>query len=61
MTLDITREVGPIDDRNARVRATIRGGPTGPMRLSDPLTRLMVQRSVGGDYERLAALLGPPG
>lgn len=57
MPLDITREVEPIDERSARVTATIRGGPTGPLRLLDPLTELAVRRSVRGDYDRLADLL----
>lgn len=59
MPLDITREVEPLDDDHARVTATIRGGPTGALALLDPLTRRMVQRNVRGDYDRLAALLGP--
>lgn len=59
MPMDITREVEPLAEDRSRVRATIRGGPTGPLRLLDPITRRMVQRSVRGDYERLAALLGP--
>lgn len=58
MVMDITREVEPLDDDRSRVRATIRGGPTGVARLLDPLTRRMVQRSVRGDYARLAELLG---
>lgn len=61
MPLDITREVQPIDQRSARVRATIRGGPTGPLRLLDPLTKLAVRRSVRGDYDRLAGLLSRNG
>lgn len=58
MPMDITREVDPLDEDGARVRAIIRGGPTGLLRLLDPLTRRMVQRSVRGDYARLAELLG---
>lgn len=61
MPMDITREVEPIDDGRARVRATIRGGPTGVLRLFDPLTRAIVQRSVRGDYERLSDLLDDGG
>jgi uncharacterized membrane protein len=57
MPMDITREVEPTGDGRSRVTATIRGGPTGPLRLLDPLTRRMVQRSVRGDYERLGRLL----
>lgn len=59
MPTDITREVEPLGPHRARVRATIRGGPGGPLRVFDPLTRRMVARSVRGDYERLAAILGP--
>lgn len=40
--------------------ARIRGGPTGALRLLDPLTERMVRRSVRGDDERLAVLLGSP-
>jgi uncharacterized protein YndB with AHSA1/START domain len=61
MPLDITREVEPLDAGRARVTATIRGGPAGLLRLLDPLTRRMVQRTVRSDYARLAALLGPAG
>lgn len=57
MPLDITREVEPMGEGAARVTATIRGGPGGPLALLDPLTKRLVERSVKGDYERLAALL----
>ena len=57
MPLDITREVEGIGDGGARITATIRGGPTGPLRWFDPLTRRLVRRSVRGDYARLEQLL----
>lgn len=60
MPMDITREVEPIGDDRSRVVATIRGGPTGLLRLLDPLTERMVRRNVRGDYERLADLLADP-
>lgn len=60
MPMDITREVEPMGDDRSRVTATIRGGPTGLLRLLDPLTERMVRRSVRGDYERLADLLAGP-
>ena len=59
MPMDITRDVEPLGDGAARVTATIRGGPAGVLSVLDPLTRRMVQRSVRGDYDRLARLLGP--
>lgn len=58
MPMDITREVEPLGPDRARVRAVIRGGPGGVLRVLDPLTRRMVERNVRGDYARLAALLG---
>lgn len=60
MPMDITREVEPVGADRSRVVATIRGGPTGPLRLLDPLTERMVRRSVRGDYKRLADLLADP-
>jgi uncharacterized protein YndB with AHSA1/START domain len=57
MPIDVVREVEPLAAGRARVRATVRGGPTGTLRLLDPLTKVLVQRSVRRDYERLAALL----
>jgi hypothetical protein len=61
MPMDITREVEPLGEDRSRVTATVRGGPTGLLRLADPLTRRMVRRSVRGDYERLTRLLGTSG
>lgn len=55
--LDVTREVEPVTG-GSRVTATIRGGPTGPAALLDPLTRRLVERSVRADYRRLESLLG---
>ena len=60
MPMDITREVEPAGHHRSRVVATIRGGPTGLLRLLDPLTEKMVRRSVRDDYERLTDLLTDP-
>ncbi len=62
MPMDITRQVQPLGEDRSRVTAVIRGGPTGLLRLADPLTRRMVQHSVRGDYQRLTDLLAshPP-
>jgi len=57
MPLDITRRVDSTGPTTSRVRAIVRGGPTGVMRLLNPLMAKIVQRSVTGDYERLRALL----
>lgn len=57
MHFDITREVTPVDDERSVIRATIRGGPRGPMRVLDPVTAPLVRRSVAADYRRLEALL----
>ncbi len=55
--LDITRRVSPRPNGGTILTATIRGGPEGVMRLLDPLTRRMVARSIGQDYQRLKQLL----
>jgi hypothetical protein len=61
MPMDITRRVEPLSGGRARVHATIRGGPTGALALLDPLTKVIVQRSVRGDYARLSRLLAGGG
>ncbi len=55
--LDVTRDVEPVDPVGSRVLATVRGGPVGVAAVFDPLTRLLVARSVARDYARLGALL----
>ncbi len=56
--ITVTRTVEPIDEWSCRVSAEISGGPGGIMKAVTPLTRRLAQRSVDGDYDRLAALLG---
>ncbi len=55
--LDITREVHSINDGSSRVVATVAGEPGGLMKLLRPITKLMVTRSVRGDYARLKSQL----
>ena len=54
--LDITRSVES-EGEGARVRASIRGEPSGLMGLLAPLTKPMAQRSIRQDYQRLKSLL----
>lgn len=42
---------------NLSIHATIRGEPTGAMRLLQPLVRPLVRRNVERDYRRLKELL----
>lgn len=60
LPLDITREVSHRPNGGTRLRATIRGEPTGPMKWFNPLTERMVRRNITKDYERLKALLDGP-
>ena len=57
MHLDITRQVAPNADTGTTVAATVRGSPTGFLRLFDPLMKLMVGRSVRADYRRLQEII----
>ena len=57
LPLDITREVSPGPDGGTTLHATIRGGPTGLMRIFDPLMRRMVDKNVRKDHQRLKQLL----
>jgi hypothetical protein len=59
LPLDITRLVAPAGDGATTVTAIVRGHPGGVMRLFNPLMRLLVQRSVRADYDRLKELLDP--
>ncbi len=56
--ITVTRTVEPIDESSCRVSAEISGGPGGIMKALAPLTRLLAQRSVDNDYDRLVAHLG---
>jgi len=53
LPLDITRKVSPGPDGGTTLNATIRGEPTGLMRLFNPLAQRMVERNINKDYERL--------
>lgn len=57
LPLDIIREVSPSPDGGTTLVATIRGEPSGLMKLFNPLTRRMVERNTRQDYQRLQALL----
>ena len=59
--IKVTRTVEHLADERCRAVAVVEGGPGGIMRLFSPLTRLMVQRSVRGDYRRLKQLLESDG
>lgn len=56
--IQVTRTVEPLADGRSRVTASVGGGPEGLVgRLTAPLMRRMVKRSVDGDYARLKAIL----
>ncbi|HEX2028232.1 MAG TPA: SRPBCC family protein [Nitriliruptorales bacterium] len=55
--IEVTRSVEPLGDRRTRVRAVVRGDPSGVFRIATPVLRRMVQRSVRGDYRRLQQLM----
>jgi len=57
LPLDITREVAPTPSGGTNLKATIRGEPTGLMKLLNPMTKRMVARNVNRDYVRLKELL----
>ena len=68
IALDVTRAVEAVAPEEtgaglarSRVRAVVRGGPTGPAAVLDPVTRVLVGRSVRADYRRLEALLAHVG
>lgn len=58
--ITFTRRVEPID-AGTRVSAVITGDASGFFRLAEPLLRIMVQRSVDGDYRALAARFASTG
>lgn len=55
--IQVTREVDPLDPSTSRVRAHIRGGPRGLMRLLEPLMARAAKKSIETDYDRLVELL----
>ena len=52
-----TRVVAPRGERGATVTAVVEGDASGFFRLAAPVLRLLVERSVRGDYGRLKDLL----
>jgi len=57
MPLDITRRVEADGRGGSVVTAVVRGDASGVIRLADPLTRVIVGRSVRADYQRLKVSL----
>ncbi len=57
LPLDIAREVFPGPDGGTTLNATIRGAPTGLMKLFNPFAKRMVVRNINQDYARLKELL----
>jgi uncharacterized protein YndB with AHSA1/START domain len=55
--ITVTRLVDPDGEGGSRVNAVVEGDASGVYRLAEPILRLMVQRSVRGDYERLKSVL----
>lgn len=55
--ITVTRSVEPLGPDRSRVNAHIVGEPGRFFRLFGPLLRLLAERSVRGDYERLGRLL----
>jgi hypothetical protein len=55
--ITVTRSVVPLGPDRTRVRAHIVGEPGRFFRLFGPLLRLLAERSVRADYERLRRLL----
>lgn len=55
--ITVLRSVEPLDEHRSQVRAEIDGEPSGFLRLFGPLLRLLAQRSVDADYDRLKRLL----
>jgi hypothetical protein len=54
--ITVTRSVEPLGPDRSRVSAHIVGEPGRFFRLFGPLLRLLAERSVRGDYERLRRL-----
>lgn len=53
----VTRTVVPVDSNRSRVTADISGEPGRFFRLLGPVLRMMAERSIRGDYQRLRRLL----
>ena len=57
MPIDVTRTVEAEGADSCRVSAVVRGDAAGLFRITEPLMRVMVDRSVRQDYVRLKAAL----
>jgi hypothetical protein len=55
--IQVTREVEATSPGSTRVKAHIRGGPGGLMRLLEPLMARSAKKSIEADYDRLVDLL----
>lgn len=55
--IQVTREVETTSPGSSQVKAHIRGGPEGVMRLLDPLMARSAKKSIEADYDRLVELL----
>ena len=55
--ITFTRMVEPIES-GTKVTAIITGDASGFFRIAEPILRMMVQRSVDGDYRNLRKVLG---
>lgn len=55
--ITVTRLVEPDEEGGSRVSAVVEGDASGVYRLAEPIMKLMVQRSVQGDYDRLKSVL----
>lgn len=55
--IQVTREVEATGPNSARVKAHIRGGPDGFMRLLEPLIARSAKNSIEADYDHLVDLL----
>jgi uncharacterized membrane protein len=55
--ITVTRQVEPLGDRGSLVTETLDSDPRGYYRVAEPLLRLLVQRRIRRDYQRLKALL----
>lgn len=55
--ITFTRSVLAKDDGRTLVTAVIEGDASGWMKVAEPLMKIMVQRSVDGDYQNLKRIL----
>jgi uncharacterized protein YndB with AHSA1/START domain len=55
--ITVTRLIEPDGEGGSQVKAVVEGDASGVYRLAEPILKLVVQRSVQGDYERLKSVL----